>query len=186
MNFLSQKTFLLSLSRKFLKKVSKVRSSTPVLSYVTPSSSHFSHTLEAVIDLRKKYVFILNPLNIFNFEVSNSIPGNIILNIFIIVLNIYLPKYKINIMSNYSDNESEYSDSATTVSFYPMELFDEKTSQYITVTRSSHYFDFEEDSDNDTVVSLYEFNEEDERNNTHISVVSFVIILLALILPYLY
>ena len=89
-------------------------------------------------------------------------------------------------MSNYSDNESEYSDSATTVSFYPMELFDEKTSQYITVTRSSHYFDFEEDSDNDTVVSLYEFNEEDERNNTHISVVSFVIILLALILPYLY
>lgn len=61
MNFLSQKTFLLSLSRKFLKKVSKVRSSIPVLSYVTPSSSHFSHTLEAVIDLRKKYVFILNP-----------------------------------------------------------------------------------------------------------------------------
>ena len=44
---------------------------------------------------------------------------------------------------------------------------------------------YEEDSDNDTVVSLYEFNEEDERNNTHINVVSFLIILLALILYYL-
>ena len=62
-------------------------------------------------------------------------------------------------MSYYSDNKSEYSDSATTVSFY----------------------EFEENSDNDTVMSLYEFNEEDKRNNTHISVVSFVIILLALI-----
>jgi hypothetical protein len=65
-------------------------------------------------------------------------------------------------MSDYNDNESGYSDCDTTVSFYS------------------------EDSDNDTVVSLYEFNEEDKRNNTHISVVSFVIILLALILHYLY
>ena len=68
---------------------------------------------------------------------------------------------------------SEYSDSATTVSFYE--------SDYDT-TVSFH----SEDSDNDTVVSLYEFDEEDERNNTHINVVSFLIILLALIIPYLY
>lgn len=98
-------------------------------------------------------------------------------------------------MSDYSDNksdsattvtfyESENNDSDTTVSFHSMELFDEKTSQYITVARPSYYFD----DDNDTVVSLYEFGEEDKikKNNTHISVVSFVIILMAFILPYLY
>ena len=71
-------------------------------------------------------------------------------------------------MSDYSDN-----DSATTVSFYE--------SDYDT-TVSFH----SEDSDNDTVVSLYEFDEEDKRNKTHISIVSFLIILLALIIPYLY
>ena len=99
-------------------------------------------------------------------------------------------------MSDYSDNKSDSattvtfyesdnkSDSATTVSFHSMELFDEKTGQYITVARPSYYFD----DDNDTVVSLYEFGEEDKikTNNTHISVVSFVIILMAFILPYLY
>lgn len=67
-------------------------------------------------------------------------------------------------MSDYIDYES---DGATTVSFYEFNDYD---------------------SDNDTIVSLYEFDEEDKikTNNTHISVVSFVIIFIAFILPYLY
>ena len=68
-------------------------------------------------------------------------------------------------------------DSTTTVSVY-----EEDSNTVVSLCE----FNKKEDSDNDTVVSLCEFNEEDKRNNTHISVVSFVIILLALILPYLY
>lgn len=68
-------------------------------------------------------------------------------------------------------------DSGTTASFY------EENSNTLV---SPCEFNEKDDSDNDTVVSLYEFNEEDKRNNTHISVVSFMIIILALILYYLY